>query len=116
MNLLIPSHGVQVMEHYKEFVETHEQGDLAAVATASEQWAADFDLEAVPDIPQADLPPQLPKVKSVWVYSARLVGPLSAWQQPCRMQLTMPCQTNCFAMVKLEYRRALMPGITLQVL
>ncbi|KAL0021910.1 hypothetical protein WJX79_003012 [Trebouxia sp. C0005] len=51
----------QVMEHYKEFVETHEQGDLAAVATASEQWAADFDLEAVPDIPQADLPPQLPK-------------------------------------------------------
>ena len=61
-----PSHGVQVMEHYKEFAETHGQGDMAAVAAASEQWAADFDLEAVPDIPQADLPPQPTKVQNCW--------------------------------------------------
>ncbi len=52
------------MEHYKEFAETHGQGDMAAVAAASEQWAADFDLEAVSDIPQADLPPQPPKVRT----------------------------------------------------
>ncbi|DBA74293.1 TPA: hypothetical protein ACH3X1_011073 [Trebouxia sp. C0004] len=51
----------QVMEHYKEFAERHGQGDMAAVAASSEQWAADFDLEAVPDIPQADLPNQPPK-------------------------------------------------------
>ncbi len=56
------------MEHYKEFAETHGQDDMAAVAAASEQWAADFDLEAVPDIPQADMPPQPPKVKSVGVH------------------------------------------------
>ncbi len=55
------------MEHYKEFAETHGQGDMAAVA-ASEQWAADFDLEAVRDIPQADLPPQPPKVRTVGVH------------------------------------------------
>ena len=56
------------MEHYKEFAERHGQGDMAAVA-ASEQWAADFDLEAVRDIPQADLPPQPPikKVRTVGV-------------------------------------------------
>lgn len=79
--LLKASHGVQVIEHYKEFAEAHGQGDMAAVAAASEQWAADFDLEAVPDIPQADLPPQPPKVKNCrgTQKSAWLVGPLSGW-------------------------------------
>lgn len=48
----------QVMDHYKEFLETQGQAELAAVAVASQQWEADFDLEALPDIPQADLPPQ----------------------------------------------------------
>ncbi len=47
------------MEHYREFLDARGQGEQAA---ASEQWDSDFDLEAVPDIPQADLPPQLPKV------------------------------------------------------
>lgn len=50
------------MEHYKEFLDTRGQGHMAGMAAASEQWDADFDLEAVPAIPQAELPPQPPKV------------------------------------------------------
>lgn len=46
------------MEHYREYLEAQGQAELAAVAVASQQWDADFDLEGVPDIPQADLPPQ----------------------------------------------------------
>ena len=75
------------MEHYKEFAETHGQGDMAAVAAKSEQWAADFDLEAVPDIPQADLPPQLPKVNCWDAYnSARLVGMARRFPTACALQ------------------------------
>lgn len=48
----------QVMDHYREFLEVKGQAELAAVAVASQQWDADFDLEGVPDIPQADLPRQ----------------------------------------------------------
>lgn len=48
----------QVMDHYRDFLDTRGQAELAAVAAASQQWDADFDLEAVPDIPQADLPLQ----------------------------------------------------------
>lgn len=49
---------VQVMDHYKEFLETQGQAELAAVAVTRKQWEAGFDLESLPDIPQADLPPQ----------------------------------------------------------
>lgn len=52
-------YGAQVMDHYKDFLEARGQGEQAA---ACEQWDADFDLEALPDIAQAGLPPQPPKV------------------------------------------------------
>lgn len=48
----------QVMDHYKEFLEAQGQPELAAVAATSQQWEAGFDLEALPDVLQADLPPQ----------------------------------------------------------
>lgn len=48
----------QVMDHYKEFLEAQGQAESAAVAVTSQQWEAGFDLEALPDIPEADLPPQ----------------------------------------------------------
>ena len=48
----------QVMDHYKEFLEAQGQAELAAVAATRQQWEAGFDLEALPDILQADLPPQ----------------------------------------------------------
>ena len=50
---------VQVLEHYKDFLEARDQGEQAA---GCEQWDADFDLEGLPDIPMADLPPQPSKV------------------------------------------------------
>ena len=46
------------MDHYKEFLEARGQAELAVVAATSQQWEAGFDIEALPDIPQADLPPQ----------------------------------------------------------
>lgn len=54
------------MDHYKEFLEAQGQAELAAVAVTSQQWEAGFDLEALPDIPQADLPPQLSQVCHRW--------------------------------------------------
>jgi len=115
MYLLIPSYGVQVMEHYKEFAETHGQGDMAAVAATSEQWAADFDLEAVPDIPQADLPPQPPKVKTVWYieFCTACKSTECLVAAACGKALS---NNLCFAMVRKEYRYALMPGLTLRLL
>ena len=50
------------MDHYKEFLEAQGRGDEAGAAAASQQWDSDFDLEAVPEIPQADLPTQPFKV------------------------------------------------------
>ncbi len=89
------------MEHYKEFAETHGQGDMAAVAAASEQWAADFDLEAVSDIPQADLPPQPPKVRT------------DGYTELCMACRCGKALSNnlCLAMVRQEYRQALLPGL-----
>ena len=52
------------MDHYKEFLEAQGRGDEAGAAAASQQWDTDFDLEAVPEIPQADLPPQSFKVRT----------------------------------------------------
>ena len=53
---------VQVLQHYQDFLQA--QGGEAAVAAPPQQWRADFDIEAVPDIPEADLPPQPPKVRT----------------------------------------------------
>ena len=55
-------HAAQVLNHYMEFLEGQGEDNLGSAATVSMQWDADFDLEAVPDIPQAELPPQPLKV------------------------------------------------------